>query len=625
MHLKRYRGQNVQGRAARRARRTSVPTRSCSSTRVVPRRGLARLDRRPRGRSRRRRSSAGRVGGPAAAAPADDPAGPRAPRRWPRGSRASGLEPAIAAGRRRGAARRRSAAAPAPPTCATRWPARSRRSPRPTTTSRRSKCSSARPASARRRRSRRSRRRSARRQRPAARAWSPPTAIRVGAVEQLRLYADILGAPLRVARTRGRARSRARDGRARPVLVDTAGPVAGRRRRRARCSRVLGRHAGRADASGAAGQHAAAPHAAAHRSSASRDARPSRVVLTKLDEAESLAPLVGVLREPALPISYLGTGQRVPEDLERATPPALAAWVLGDADRRRSDAHDGRVQRHGRRPPCIAVTSGKGGVGKTNVAINLAVALARLGHRVGVLDADFGLGNVDVLLGPRRRTAHVGHLLAGEKTLDEIVVSTGRAACAIIPAELGAAVADRAQRRRSAAPADGARRGLRASSTSCSSTRRPASPTTSSTCCELAERVVLVTSLEPAAIVDAYALTKVLTDDRRRPRRSASSSTACATPTRRGWRSARSTSRRARFLQPLGCRYYGYVADDPAVREAVLVQRADRRSPAAVAGEPLLPHPGVAAGRARPGAGRPAARWPPRPRPARRQEATQCA
>jgi flagellar biosynthesis protein FlhF len=60
------------------------------------------------------------------------------------------------------------------------------------------------------------------------------------------------------------------------------------------------------------------------------EARPSRVVITKLDEADSLAPLVGVLREANLPISFLGTGQRVPEDLHRATPPAIAAWVLGD-------------------------------------------------------------------------------------------------------------------------------------------------------------------------------------------------------------------------------------------------------------------------------------------------------
>ena len=62
----------------------------------------------------------------------------------------------------------------------------------------------------------------------------------------------------------------------------------------------------------------------------------------------------------------------------------------------------------------IAVTSGKGGVGKTNVAINLAVALARLRHRVAILDADFGLGNVDVLLG-LAPSSHIGHVLAGEK------------------------------------------------------------------------------------------------------------------------------------------------------------------------------------------------------------------
>jgi flagellar biosynthesis protein FlhF len=63
------------------------------------------------------------------------------------------------------------------------------------------------------------------------------------------------------------------------------------------------------------------------------DARPSRLVVTKLDEVESLGPLVSVIRDYGLPVSYFGTGQNVPEDLERATPPMLASLVMGESAR----------------------------------------------------------------------------------------------------------------------------------------------------------------------------------------------------------------------------------------------------------------------------------------------------
>jgi len=85
----------------------------------------------------------------------------------------------------------------------------------------------------------------------------------------------------------------------------------------------------------------------------------------------------------------------------------------------------------------IAVTSGKGGVGKTSVAVNLAVACAQMGDAVLLLDADLGLANVDVALGLRPRR-DLSHVMAGECGLADILIE-GPAGIRIVPASSGVA------------------------------------------------------------------------------------------------------------------------------------------------------------------------------------------
>jgi flagellar biosynthesis protein FlhF len=152
--------------------------------------------------------------------------------------------------------------------------------------------------------------------------------FRVGAVEQLRLYADIIGAPFMTARTPDDLAAALEAARG-AVLVDTAG----RSPKDPEATRLFEVLASR----GAVRTHLVLPAGLARRDAervvgAFAGAVPGRVVLTRVDEADSVAPLIGLLRERALPVSYLATGQRVPEDLERATASALAAHVLGDGE-----------------------------------------------------------------------------------------------------------------------------------------------------------------------------------------------------------------------------------------------------------------------------------------------------
>ncbi len=83
----------------------------------------------------------------------------------------------------------------------------------------------------------------------------------------------------------------------------------------------------------------------------------------------------------------------------------------------------------------IAVSGGKGGVGKSNISVNLSIALAELRRRVVLLDADLGLANVDVLLGVRA-THTLADVLAGTHSLNDVLVN-GPAGMKIVPASSG--------------------------------------------------------------------------------------------------------------------------------------------------------------------------------------------
>lgn len=85
----------------------------------------------------------------------------------------------------------------------------------------------------------------------------------------------------------------------------------------------------------------------------------------------------------------------------------------------------------------LAVTGGKGGTGKSSVAVNLATAFAQMGRKTMLFDGDLGLANVDVLLGLTPRFT-LEHVVRGERSLEEVILETA-AGVRVVPAASGVA------------------------------------------------------------------------------------------------------------------------------------------------------------------------------------------
>src|SRR3990167_7797161 len=86
-------------------------------------------------------------------------------------------------------------------------------------------------------------------------------------------------------------------------------------------------------------------------------------------------------------------------------------------------------------PNVVAITGGKGGVGKTCVAVNLAIALSRMRHKVCLFDADTGLANINIMLGLYPAYT-LEHLLTGEKSIQDIVLQ-GPEGLQVVPGASG--------------------------------------------------------------------------------------------------------------------------------------------------------------------------------------------
>lgn len=217
----------------------------------------------------------------------------------------------------------------------------------------------------------------------------------------------------------------------------------------------------------------------------------------------------------------------------------------------------------------IAVASGKGGVGKTNMVANLAIAMKKLGKDVLVMDADLGLSSIDVLL--QLAPSHtIQHVLNGEMRLKDIIIQ-GPHGIKILPAGSGIqelTALNEFQRLRILEEFENFDSDIEVLLIDTA----PGVSENVAFFCIAAQEIVIITSPEPTALTDAYALIKVLST--RYQEKEFFILVNSAKHAEEGLEIFRRLSRAAEKFLNISLDYLGYIPCDEDVQRAVKAQKA---------------------------------------------------
>jgi flagellar biosynthesis protein FlhG len=217
----------------------------------------------------------------------------------------------------------------------------------------------------------------------------------------------------------------------------------------------------------------------------------------------------------------------------------------------------------------IAISSGKGGVGKTNVSINLALAYAQLGKKVIVLDADLGLANVNVILGIIPKY-NLYHLIRKQKSLKDIILDTQYGIQIVAGASGFSKIANLSDEERDTfieELSDLSSADIIIIDTSAGVSNNVLDFIAA------ADDAIIITTPEPTAITDAYGIIKIIATEIENMNLGLKLIVNRVKSVTEGKKVAeRVISIAGQFLN-LKVDYLGYIYDDPAVSASVLKQR----------------------------------------------------